>query len=135
MSEDVVSLSKIFVDGPEIGSKQLLRVKSIKESDDQDTVVVTAVGVSGGAGFQDKPGGGGFDLEVYREKIKPEVDWRKAKRDKWRFALTLADDDGERNQYPACRVAQVSGDSDDGGSNMMTVKLVHLGIKPLPKVV
>lgn len=131
---DMISIAKIFIDGEKTGSKQLFRVKSIKETDDSDVTVVTVVGLTKGAGFQRKPGGGGFDLEVLREKGKPEVPWRQAKKEDWNFSLTLADEGGERVQATVCRVANVSGDSDDSGSNMYSVKIVFLELVPLPTV-
>jgi hypothetical protein len=127
---EVVSQAKFFIDGP-MGNFQLFKVKSADVDDDQDTEVVTVVGKDRGAGFRDKPGGGSINLEVLREQGTPEVDYRREKRQKTKFAFTIQDTGGSRDIY-FCRVAKVTRKSDDQGSHMDTVKLVWVDTKTLP---
>lgn len=127
---EIVSQSKFFVDGP-FGNFQLKRVKSADVNDDQDVEVVTAAGVDQGAGLRYKTGGGSISLEVYREQGTPEVDYRKLRREQTRFAFTIQDKGGVREQF-YCAVAQVSRKDDDQGSHMDTVKLVFTSRINLP---
>ena len=129
---EVVSQTKFFIDGP-MGNRQLVKVKSADVNSDKDAEVITAVGVDDGAGIRYKPGGGSITLEVYREQGTPEVDWNLAQTRQLRFAFTIQDNGGQREQY-FCAVAQVSRKDDDQGSHMMTVKLVFTGRKTLPTV-
>jgi len=128
---DIVSQAKFFIDAP-FGNFQLTKVKSADVNDEKDAEIVMAVGVSGGAGFRYKEGGGEITLDVYREQGKPEVDWRKAQRQKVRMAFTMQDTGGQRDQFQGVIVAQVTRKSDDAGSHMDTVKLKYLNYVPLP---
>lgn len=129
---DNSSKTYIYIDSRTAGNKQLTKVKSIDTDEESDLTVTTSVGVDEGSGFQEKPGGYSLTLEVYREDSKPEVDWAKLKRLKERFSITLQDEgDGQRVQYQAVRVAKVSRKGDDQGSNMDTIKLMALRLKPL----
>jgi hypothetical protein len=130
VSDDIVSQSKFFIDGP-MGSFQLLRVKSADVNDDRDAEIVTTVGVDEGAGIRYKPGGGSITLEVFREQGKPEVDWRRAKDLKWRFAFTIQDNGGQREQF-FCAVAKAERKDDDQGSHMDTIKLIWTRRRALP---
>jgi len=127
---EIVSQAKFFVDGP-FGNLQLKRCKSADVNDDQDVEVVTAAGVEGGAGLRYKTGGGSITLEIYREQGTPEVDWRKERQRKTRFAFTIQDTGGVREQF-YCAVAQVTRKDDDAGSHMDTVKLVFTTRIALP---
>lgn len=127
---EIVSQSKFFVDGP-FGNFQLRRVKSADVNDDEDAEVVTAAGVDQGAGIRYKTGGGNITLEVYREQGTPEVDWRALRKNKIRFAFTIQDVGGKRDQY-YCAVSQVSRKDDDQGSHMDTVKLIFTNRIDLP---
>lgn len=129
---EVVSQSKFFIDGP-MGNRQLVKVKSADVNDDKDAEIITAVGVDDGAGIRYKPGGGTITLEVYREQGIPEVDYRRERDRRSRFAFTIQDTGGNREQY-FCAVAQVSRKDDDQGSHMDTVKLVFTSRKTLPTV-
>lgn len=130
-NNDVVSQTKFFIDAP-FGNFQLTKVKSADVNDEKDAEIVMAVGISGGAGFRYKEGGGEITLEVYREQGVPEVDWRKAQRQKLRMAFTIQDTGGQRDQFQGVIVAQVTRKDDDAGSHMDTVKLKYLKFVPLP---
>lgn len=130
MSGEIISQSFFFIDSSIAGNKQLLRVKSLDGSDDEDLEVVKAVGVQGGAGFRHTTGGGEITLEVFRE-TNPEVDYRRLKRLKHTFAITIQDEGGVREQYQGCRVANVSRKDDDAGSHMDSVKIKFLRLVPL----
>lgn len=127
---EVVSQSKFYVDGG-FGNFQLKKVKSADVNVDKDKEIVTAVGVDDGAGIRKKAGGGSITLEVYREQGTPEVDWQAVWDADVKFAFTIQDKGGQREQY-ACEVAQVSRKDDDQGSHMNTVKLVWTSRKTLP---
>ncbi len=129
---EIVSQAKFFIDGP-MGNFQLQKVQSADVNDDQDAEVVTAVGVDRGAGIRYMAGGGTITLEVIREQGKPEVDYDYERRHKRRFAFTIQDTGGGREQF-FCAVAQVTKKSDDKGSHMMTVKLVWTDKRTLPAV-
>lgn len=122
VQDDIVSQSKFYVDGP-MGNFQLIRVKSADVNVDADAKVVTAIGIDDGAGIQYTPGGGSISLDVFREQGKPEVDWRKERDRKSRFAFTIQDIGGSREQY-FCAVANVQRKDDSEGSHMDTVKLL-----------
>lgn len=130
VSDDIVSQSKFFIDGP-MGNFQLIRVKSADVNDDRDAEVVTTVGVDEGAGVRYKPGGGSITLDVFREQGKPEVDWRKEKDRKSRFAFTIQDVGGQREQF-FCFVSKVERKDDSEGSHMDTVKLGWTRRRALP---
>lgn len=131
-ADDIVSQSKFYIDGP-MGNFQLIRVESADVNDQASVEVTTAVGVDGGAGLRYKTGGGEISLSVYREQGKPEVNWRAEKRKKTRFAFTIQDENGQREQY-WCAVSDVSRKDDDKGSHMDTVKLVFTRRKDLPTI-
>lgn len=132
VNDDIVSQSRVFIDGP-MGNFQLIRVESANVNDAAGVDVVTALGIDGGAGIRYKPGGGEISLSVFREQGKPEVDWRAEKRKKTRFAITLQDVGGTREQY-FCAVASVDRKDDDKGSHMDEVKLVFTRRVTLPSV-
>jgi hypothetical protein len=132
VSDDISSQVKIFIDGP-MGSFQLVRVESINVTDAAGVDVITVVGVDEGAGLRYKPGGGEISMTVYREQGKPEVDYRYAKKLKWRFAITLQDVGGQREQY-WCAVASADRKDDDKGSHMDDIKLVFTRRRQLPAV-
>lgn len=124
MSE-IVSRSKLSIDYSG-GSYQLKRCKSIDVSYEEDSEVVMAVGVKGGAGFRDKEGGGELTLEIYRE-VRPEVNYRALRDSRETFAMTLQDEDGVREQFRSCRVAGKPGRKiDESGNVMDTVKIKFL---------
>lgn len=123
--DDIVSQSRFFIDGP-MGNFQLIRVENAKVNDQASAQVVTAVGVPGGAGVRYKEGGGEITLSVYREQGLPEVDWRKAKEKRWRFAFTIQDVGGQRTQF-YCGVSSTDMDDDDQGKHMFEVKLFFTG--------
>lgn len=129
---EIVSQAKFFIDGP-MGNFQLVKVVSADVNDDQDAEVVTAVGVTRGAGVRYTEGGGTITLEVLREQGTPEVDYRLHRRRKTKFAFTIQDSGGARDQF-FCNVAQVNRKSDDKGSHMDTVKLVWTDTKTLPSI-
>lgn len=130
---DTSSNAKIYIDSPSTGNFQLFRVKSFDITDDSDLEVVTAVGVTGGAGFREKQGGGSISLEVMREQGAPEVNWRRLKAIKEKFSITIADEEnGIREQYQQVRVAKVDRKGDDQGENMDTVSLKFLRRTDLP---
>lgn len=128
---DIVSQSKFFVNGP-FGNFQLLRVKSCDVNDEKDAEVVTAVGVSGGAGYRFKEGGGELTLEVYREQGTPEVNWRQERDRKTVFSYVIQDVGGQREQFQGVIVAQCTRKDDDAGSHMDTIKLKYLRRVQLP---
>lgn len=117
------------------GNFLLESVQTFDIDDDSDTEVVTVATKNGGAGFRDKPGGGSMSLEVFRWSPRLEVDWADLKRRKIKFVLTTEDDDnGVREQYQVCRVANVKGKVNNQGENMDTIKVVFLhGPVPLPR--
>lgn len=123
---DIVSRKKIFIDYS-AGNYQLKRVKSGSLTYESTVDVVIAVGVSGGAGFRKKEGGGELSLDIYRETGTPEVNWRKLFNANEVFAMTFQDENGIREQIRGCRVAQVPDSKfDDGGEVMDTVKIKFL---------
>lgn len=122
---EIVSTAKIFIDS-QLQNQQLKRVQSWDVTSDKDLTVLTAIGVEGGAGFQEQNGGGEISLEVYRESGTPEVDWYRYEREKRYFALTVQDTAGKREQFQSCRVANIGAKKDDKGTNMMTVKVKFL---------
>lgn len=123
---DIVSHKSINIDYSG-GNFQLKRVKSGSVSYDSTTEVVVALGVSGGAGFRDKEGGGKINLEVYRETGNPEVDYRKLFVTKEVFAMTFQDLNGAREQCRSCRVGKIpDGKFDENGDIMDTVEIVFL---------
>lgn len=132
---DVVSQLKLYIDGP-MGNFQLRRVKSFDPTSERDAEVVTAIGVTGGAGYRFKEGGGEITLEVYEEQGLSEVNWRReqilASSQDRRFSITAQYVGGMRWQFQNCIVAQCSPKSDDQGSHMMTVKIKFLDVKQLP---
>src|SRR6185312_15810214 len=130
VNDDIVSQSRFFIDGP-MGSFQLVRVKSADVDDDKDAEVVKSIGVDDGSGIRWKPGGGSVTLEVYREQGRPEVDYRKELKNKTRFAFTIADTGGQRDQY-WCAVANVTRKDDEEGSHMDSVKLIFTKSRSLP---
>jgi hypothetical protein len=132
MTSKLISIAKITVDGPEIGNRELKRVKSIKETSDKDKEVVTVVGSADGAGTKKKPGGGKLSLEVLREEI-PEIDWEKAEAEDWVFSVQVEDKKGRIKQWLECEVANAADDSSDDGSNTKTVELVWMKRRMLPK--
>lgn len=132
MAADIVSQSKFFIDGP-FGSFQLQRVKSADVDDEKDAEVVMAVGVTGGAGYRFKEGGGSIKLEVYREQSNsPEMDYRFHQRARTRFAFTIQDVGGLREQYQGVIVAQCERKDDEAGSHMDSVVLKFLSRVQLP---
>lgn len=128
------SRRKLFIQYSK-GNHLLESVQSWEPDDDTDVEVLTAATKDGGAGFRDKTGGGSISLEVYRWSPTLEVDWQRLKTSKEKFTLTSEDDDnGVREQYQVCRVANVKGKADNEGNNMDTVKIVFLhGPIPLPR--
>ncbi len=128
---EIASKAKVFINSKTAGNFQLKRVKSGDVKDNSKVETITAAGVDEGAGHRDKPGGHTITLEVFREDI-PEVDWRKLKRLKERFEITLEDEDGTREQYQACRVSDVSRKFDDQGENMDTIMIEALRRRDLP---
>ena len=123
---DIVSRKKIFIDYSS-GNYQLKRVKSGSLTYESTVDVVIAVGVSGGAGFRKKEGGGELSLDIYRETGTPEVNWRKLFNSNEIFAMTFQDENGLREQIRSCRVAQIPDSKfDDGGEVMDTVKIKFL---------
>jgi hypothetical protein len=116
---NVISSARLYIDYSG-GNFQLKRVESLDEDDDSDTTVVTAIGVSGGAGNQDKEGGGKLKLEVFREDV-PEVNYRRLKISKEFFSITVQDNPGERWQYQGVRVAKVARKINTDGKLMDSV--------------
>lgn len=132
MANEIVSQSKFYIDYA-LGSIQLLKVKSADVDDNKSKEVVTAIGVDDGAGIRRKAGGGTITLEVYREQGLPEVDWRAVRDANYKFAFTIQDTGGQREQY-FCEVSEVTRKDDDQGSHMDTVKLVFTRRKTLPNL-
>ncbi len=123
---DIVSRKKIFIDYS-AGNYQLKRVKSGSLTYESTVDVVVAVGVTGGAGFRKKEGGGELSLDIYRETGTPEVNWRRLFNSNEVFAMTFQDEGGIREQIRSCRVAQTPDSKfDDAGEVMDTVKIKFL---------
>lgn len=127
---EIVSQSKFFVDaGATTGggggaSRLLTKVKSADVKSDEDVEVVMAVGVSQGAGFRNKQGGGEITLNVYREVGRtPEFDWRRAKTDRKTLTFTIQDEDNGLRESFTCRVAKVDSKDDEAGVHEDTVVL------------
>lgn len=133
---DVVSQAKFFIDfsngdGSSAGNLQLTRCKTADVSDERETEVVKAIGVTGGAGYRRQEGGGELSLEVYRETLSPEVRWRRIRDDKTIFTFTMQDEDGIREAFYGCTVSNVARKDDDSGSHMDTVKIKFLRTREL----
>lgn len=131
---EVVSQAKFFADfgataasslslGSGGGSRQLTKVKSADVKDDRDVEVVMAVGVSQGAGFRDKQGGGEISMQVYRETGRPETDWRQLKTDRKTFTFTIADEGKGLRESFTCRVAKIDSKDDEAGVHEDSVTL------------
>lgn len=128
---DIQSQAKIFVDGP-FGNFQLVRVKTADFDDERDGEVVTAIGVTGGAGVRFKEGGGEIKFEVYGEQGTPELDYLDLKARKVFFAITRQKVNGQRHQFRNVFVKKYSEKSDDQGSHMLSITLGYLSIVKLP---
>jgi hypothetical protein len=123
---DPNSRRKLFIQYSK-GNHLLESVQTWDPDDDSDVEVLTNATKDGGAGFRDKPGGGSINMEVFRWSPDLEVDWQAIKDRKERFTLTSEDDDdGVREQYQVCRVANIKGKASNQGENMDTVKVVFL---------
>ena len=127
----VVSQSKIFIDGP-MGNFQLLRWKDFDYTDDADAEVVRTVGVNGGAGVRFQTGGGSISANVFREQVRPEVDYLKEQKLRREFAITVQDVGGRRTQYQGCYVANVAPSDDADGNHMDKVKIIYQQLVVLP---
>lgn len=130
VSDDIVSQARIYIDGP-MGNFKLIRVENVNVTEQSKVEVITALGVQQGAGLRYTEGGFELTMSVFREQGTPEVNWRAEKKKKTRFAITLQDDGGQREQY-WCAVASVDRKDDDKGSHMDEVKLVATRRQDLP---
>jgi hypothetical protein len=134
---EIVSQAKFFVDYGASGtvgsaaaiagnSRALTKVKNADVKSDADIEVQTAVGVSQGAGFRHKEGGGEITLTVMRETgPTPEVHWRRLWANRTTFTFTIQDELGGIRQSFTCRVAKPDGKSDDQGVHEDTVTLKY----------
>lgn len=123
---DIVSKAKLFIDYSG-GNFQLKRVDSADISFEHDLTIVTAVGVDGGAGYREQTGGGEFQLEVFIETGRPEVDYHRVFTRKEIFRITIQEEDGQRFQARSCRVAKPPGRKyNSKGDVMMTVNVKFL---------
>lgn len=120
------------IDSLSQGNVRLRRVKTSKMVDGSSTEAMNAVGENDPVGYKDKPGPKTITLDVYTEQaLEPEVDWQFLKDTKEFFSMTKQIVNGQRFQYPVCRVSKVDKDDDDEGSHMMSVEIVALSEKPL----
>lgn len=125
MATNLVATSKIFIDSATQGHKYLKDCKVHNESDDADVELAHAAGEDVAVGYTHKKGGGSFDLEVYRTQgAAPLVNFHKLQALRETFVMTRRDTGGQAFQYGGCRVANVAGDSDEGGVHMTKVKLI-----------
>lgn len=122
---DIASRARVYINSLTAQNKFLAKCKSSKENDDSDIehAFNTAQEV---AGEIEKPGGGSLELEIYEEAGGvPEVDWTKLKTSREYFSIVRQFvPGGRRMQYGNCRVANVASESDNEGSQMMTVKIL-----------
>lgn len=127
MSGDIVSKSSISIDFSG-GNFKLKRVEKATVKHDSTTDVVLAIGVSGGAGYRDKEGGGELTFEFYPETGDPEVDYWALFRSREQFAVVIQDKPtGRRAQYRSCRVVSPPEESKQAdGTNMNTVGIKFL---------
>lgn len=124
MSNNLATRSRWSIDSSVAGNKQLRKVKTYKVTDNGDAEHAFNCSDDAPVGVIDKPGGFEIEFEYYAEQGTPEVNWRKIQVAKEFFALTREYPGGERLQYARCFVANVAGEGDDGGSHMITVKII-----------
>lgn len=129
---EIISQCTHFVDvGATFGglagaSRKLTKVKSADIKDDRDVEVVMAVGVSQGAGFRDKQGGGEISIVWYRESGKtPEADWRGWKENRKVLTYTIQDESNGLRESFTCRVAKIDSKDDEQGTHEDTVTLKY----------
>ena len=129
---EIISQAKFFADfgatpgGSGGGNRLLTKVKSVDTKDDRDVEVVMASGVSGGAGFRRKQGGGELSLTVYRETgPNPEVDWEKLRDDEKIFTFIVADEQAGKRRSYRCTVAKIDAKDDEAGVHEDTVTLKY----------
>lgn len=129
---EVLSQTKLFIDyggtaaSPGGGAVWLDRVTSFKDTDERSVEVVKAIGVSGGAGYRRKPGGGTLALTELRQG-KPQVDWRRLLRDRKLFMIMAQDEDGgPRQKWFRCTVSKVDRSASDEGEHTDEIEIKYL---------
>jgi hypothetical protein len=129
---EILSQTKIFADfgatagGSPGGAIWLQRISSMKVTDERSVEVVKAIGIEGGAGFRRKTGGGTLMLTENRQD-KPQVDWRKLKRDKKIFMIMAQDENnGQREKFFSCTVSKIDRSASDEGEHTDEIELKFL---------
>lgn len=116
--------SRFYISSSTARNKKLYKVKTAKETDARDAEHAHDTGHDEPVGVITKPGGGELELSVYEETGTPEVDWLALQEAGEFFTFVREVVRGRRIQYLNCRVANVASDDDDGGSHMISVKLI-----------
>lgn len=131
---EVISQSKIFVDfnagtgggttiaGGAIWCQYLTKVDA---KDAGSVEGVKGIGSRGFVGVREKAGGGTANFTENRVD-KPQVNWRKLKRTKKYFTITIQDENGgPREKYLRCRVSKVDHSLDDEGQHIDEIEVIY----------
>ena len=129
---EIISQSKIYVDfgatagGSGGGSIWLEFAASLKVTDGRSVEVVKAIGKKRGAGYRRKAGGGALALTENRHD-RPQVDWRKVKRDEKIFTVTTQDENGGvREKFLRCTVSKIDKSLSDEGEHQDEIEIMFL---------
>lgn len=129
---NIISQSKIYVDmsatggGSPGGSVLLEFADSLKITDGRSVDIVKAIGKKRGAGFRRKSGGLTLMLTESRQD-RPQVDWRKVKRDEKVFTITTQDENGGvREKFLKCTVSKVDKSMSAEGEHQDEIEIVAL---------
>lgn len=129
---EIISATKIFADMGQVaggvsvgGAVWLQRISKFADSDARKTEGKKAIGVDGFAGVQETTGGGTITMTEYRQD-KPQVDWRKVKKDKKYFMIMTQDENsGLREKFLRCRVSKVDRSADDEGQHTDEIEIIY----------
>lgn len=121
---DIASQGSILINASGV-LKELVKIKEADIKDGGKTEVVTALGVSRGAGFRRSQGGFELDLVNYRQVGKtPEVDWQRLLRTQETFTVIFQDEgNGERVSYTS-RVSKIDSKRNPEGVFEDTLNIV-----------
>ncbi len=133
MAGDLISNAKLFVDaGSSLGgtggaSIKLERVTNMKVTDERGVEVKKAIGVTGGAGYIRKNGGGTIALTELRH-ANPQIRWRRWWKENKVFLIAAKDDasGGVREKWFDCTVSKVDRSLDDDGNHTDEIEIKFL---------